>query len=79
MLAATFRGHKGYLFQRTYDITGVDIPKLKAAFELVFRESDILRTTLSMEGGRFLQTVRTDFRRRFEPISSCRGMRSPLP
>ena len=61
MLAATFRGHKGYLFQRTFDLTGVDIPKLKAAFELVFRESDILRTTLSMEGGRFLQTVRTDF------------------
>ncbi|OCL10985.1 acetyl-CoA synthetase-like protein, partial [Glonium stellatum] len=61
MLAATFRGHKGYLFQRTCDLTGVDIPKLKAAFELVFRESDILRTTISMEGGRFMQTVRTDF------------------
>ena len=61
LLASTLQGNLDYLYQRTYDIRHLDLQKLKLAFALAFRNSDILRTTFITTEAGMLQVVRNDF------------------
>ena len=61
LVASTLQGNLDYLYQRTYDIRHLDLQKLKLAFEVAFRNSDLLRTTFITTKTEMLQVVRNDF------------------
>ncbi|KAL9038443.1 MAG: hypothetical protein Q9180_003132 [Flavoplaca navasiana] len=46
LLAATIGGSSAYLYQHVWDLAGADIARLLDATQIVFKHSDILRTTL---------------------------------
>lgn len=60
LLAASLGGNNAYLYQRVWDLTGVDIVKLQQATQLVFENSDILRTTFMPQGKSYTQLVKND-------------------
>ncbi len=62
LLAASLGGSGGYVYQRTWDMTGVEVEKLQDAIQKVFRQSDILRTTFIPHGRSYIQVVRTDMK-----------------
>ncbi|KAJ7631853.1 hypothetical protein DFH06DRAFT_694313 [Mycena polygramma] len=57
LIAATLSGNKDYLYQRVYDVSGQDIPRLRNALEQVFRRDSLLRTTFFPSGPSILQGV----------------------
>ncbi|KAF7362203.1 Tyrocidine synthetase 1 [Mycena venus] len=57
LIGATLSGNKDYLYQRVYDISGKDIPRLRSALERVFRDDATLRTTFFPSGSSILQGV----------------------
>lgn len=60
LLAATLGGSSAYLYQRVWDLAGVDISRLRDATQTVFEHSDILRTTFVPHGKSFIQMVKAD-------------------
>ncbi|RDW70380.1 hypothetical protein BP5796_08777 [Coleophoma crateriformis] len=61
LMAATLQGSTDYLYQRQWDIQGLDLFRLKLAFTVCFMRSDILRTILIWTEQGFMQVVRDDF------------------
>ncbi|KAJ7446903.1 tyrocidine synthetase 1 [Mycena galericulata] len=57
LVAATLAGNREYLYQRVYDVSGRNIPRLRSALEEVFRRDTILRTTFFPSGASILQGV----------------------
>ncbi|KAB2573445.1 Nonribosomal peptide synthetase 3 [Lasiodiplodia theobromae] len=49
-----------YSYQRVWDLSNLDLDKLKASFQSVFEKSDILRTSFEPNGRSIIQKVRTD-------------------
>ena len=70
LLAASLAGHDNYTYQRVWKLAGLDIKRLRAAFETVFDKSDILRTTFVPQGKSYLQIVRTDMQLPWEVFSA---------
>ncbi|UQC76767.1 uncharacterized protein CLUP02_18282 [Colletotrichum lupini] len=49
-----------YTYSRAWDVAAVDLQKLRASFDQVFRSRDILRTVFLPHKRSFLQTIRHD-------------------
>ncbi|CAG7924822.1 unnamed protein product [Penicillium olsonii] len=60
LLSSLGEDHGMYTYQRTWDVSRLDIQKLRASFDTVLGSSDILRTTFQPEGRSLLQVVRND-------------------
>ena len=60
LLAASLGGNNTYLYQRVWDLTNVDIERLRQATQTVFENSDILRTTFKPLGKSYIQFVKVD-------------------
>ncbi|CAG8140317.1 unnamed protein product [Penicillium olsonii] len=60
LLSSLGEDHGMYTYQRTWDVSHLDIQKLRASFDTVLGSSDILRTTFQPEGRSLLQVVRND-------------------
>ena len=70
LLAASLGGNEAYVYQRVWDMQGVDIPALREAMEVVFKRSDILRSTFLPHGKSYLQIVRNDMKLPWSTTSS---------
>ncbi|KAF2837518.1 acetyl-CoA synthetase-like protein [Patellaria atrata CBS 101060] len=70
LLMASLRGHKGYVYQRKWDMTGINPQMLKEAFRTVFQESPTLRSVFIPGKAGFTQLVRTDLELPWEEDSS---------
>ncbi|KAK2783240.1 NRPS [Onygenales sp. PD_12] len=60
LLASTLKGSEDYLYQRVFDIRHLDLVRLRLAFQVVFWQSEILRSTFSMAEFGLVQIVRND-------------------
>ncbi|KAE8373931.1 hypothetical protein BDV26DRAFT_54415 [Aspergillus bertholletiae] len=60
LLASLGEDQGMYTYQRTWDVSRLDIRKLQESFNTVFESSDILRTSFKAQGRSLLQVVRTD-------------------
>lgn len=60
ILAATWAGSTDYLYQRVYDVSGMDVGRVRAALETAFAASDMARTTFFDVHGTFMQGVDRD-------------------
>ena len=70
LLAATLSGSSAYLYQRVWDLAGVDIARLLDATQTVFKQSDILRTTFMPHGKSYLQMVKADMQLPWTAVAS---------
>ncbi|KAL8972019.1 MAG: hypothetical protein Q9183_000775, partial [Haloplaca sp. 2 TL-2023] len=70
LLAATLSGNSAYLYQRVWDLAGVDIARLLDATQTVFRASDILRTTFMPHGKSYIQMVKADMQLPWTAVAS---------
>jgi non-ribosomal peptide synthetase component F len=61
LVALTLNGNKDYLYQRVWEVSNLDLIRLRLAFEIAFLRSDILRTTLDWTESGLFQFVRNDF------------------
>ena len=69
VVAASLGGNDSYLYQRCWDVQGLDIRRLRNAFEIVFQQNDILRTTFVPRRKTFIQVVRNDLNLPWQEIS----------
>ncbi|RGP81351.1 non-ribosomal peptide synthetase [Fusarium longipes] len=60
MLASVNSPDDPYTYSRVWDVTGLDIARLKTSFEKVFRNRELLRTVFVAHKRSFVQTVRND-------------------
>ncbi|OHF00460.1 hypothetical protein CORC01_04210 [Colletotrichum orchidophilum] len=60
MLASLNTPSDPYTYSRTWDVSGVDLRKLRESFNQVFRTRDILRAVFLPHKRSFLQTIRND-------------------
>ncbi|CAG8355140.1 unnamed protein product [Penicillium salamii] len=60
LLASLGEDQGMYTYQRTWDVSRLDIHKLRTSFNTVLNSSDILRTSFQPEGRSLLQVVRND-------------------
>lgn len=60
LLAASLGGNDDYFYQRTWNLNGVDIERLHQATQIVFENSNILRTTFIPQGKSYVQLVMND-------------------
>ena len=70
LLAASLGGNGAYVYQRTWDMAGVELPKLKSAMQAVFERSDILRTTFVPHGKSYLQIIKNNMKLPWKTSSS---------
>ncbi|KAJ3943183.1 uncharacterized protein N0V96_007418 [Colletotrichum fioriniae] len=49
-----------YTYSRTWDVAAVDLQKLRASFDQIFRSRDVFRTVFLPHKRSFLQTIRQD-------------------
>ena len=60
LLAASLGGNDAYLYQRVWDVTDVDLAKLRNAMQTVFNISDILRTAFTPHEKSYMQIVKNN-------------------
>ncbi|CAG8059418.1 hypothetical protein PENNAL_c0003G08185 [Penicillium nalgiovense] len=60
LLASLGEDQGMYTYQRTWDVSRLDIRKLRDSFNAVLESSDILRTSFKAQGRSLLQVVRND-------------------
>lgn len=60
LLPSLSMGEDRYSYQRVWDVSALDIERLKDSFQAVFGKSDILRTSFVPHGRTILQVVRAD-------------------
>jgi amino acid adenylation domain-containing protein len=74
-----------YTYQRVWDVSDLNVPRLRASFQTVFNQSDILRTSFVPNGTSVIQVVRSDlefpwFESKLGVEEYCKQMKSsPLP
>ncbi|KAH8799365.1 hypothetical protein F5884DRAFT_758395 [Xylogone sp. PMI_703] len=57
MIDGTLKGELGYLSQEVWSLENVDISKLKMAFQTVFSNNNILRSSVILEGESLIQVI----------------------
>ena len=62
LLAASLGGSDAYIYQRVWDVTGVNLRKLHNAMQTVFRVSEILRTTFTPHERSYMQIIKNDMK-----------------
>ena len=70
LLASSLGGNSAYIYQRVWDMKGIDVAKLRDAMQIVFERSDILRTTFVPHGKSYLQIIRKDIKLPWKVSSS---------
>ncbi|PYH88028.1 acetyl-CoA synthetase-like protein [Aspergillus ellipticus CBS 707.79] len=61
ILASTIQGNPDYLYQRVFDIRHLDLVRLQLAFQVVFWQSETLRSSFISATKGFVQVTRNDF------------------
>ncbi|KAK5998071.1 Nonribosomal peptide synthase sidE [Cladobotryum mycophilum] len=60
ILASTLQGNRDYLYQRVYDVRHLDLVRFQLAFQVVFWQSETLRSTFTTSSNGFAQVVKGD-------------------
>lgn len=60
VVAASLGGNDSYLYQRCWEVRGLDVQRLRNAFEIVFKQNNILRTTFVPRRKTLVQIIRND-------------------
>jgi amino acid adenylation domain-containing protein len=60
LLASLAMDDDCYTYQRLWDVSDLDVPRLRASFHAVFEQSDILRTSFVPNGNTIIQVVKSD-------------------
>jgi len=60
LLASLVMGDDCYTYQRKWDVSGLDVGRLRESFYTLFSQSDILRTTFVAQGNSINQVIKSD-------------------